>query len=127
MEGFARIFVTVLPFWEDSGRLDYAWLAPNIPGKLEETRWVPVQEAGALGSSRGLGTDELQEKLRAAANSLFEPEAEPEEGESVVWQFQSTGLCEPISIRVAKAESYIIMHMNPLTARVDEEESVIMQ
>ncbi|MCH2062662.1 MAG: type II secretion system GspH family protein [Roseibacillus sp.] len=51
----------------------------------------------------------------------------PEEGESVVWQFQSTGLCEPISIRVAKAESYIIMHMNPLTARVDEEESVIMQ
>ena len=51
----------------------------------------------------------------------------PEEGESVVWQFQSTGVCEPISIRVAKAESYIIMHMNPLTARVDEEESVIMQ
>ncbi len=52
---------------------------------------------------------------------------EPEEGESIVWQFQSTGLCEPVSIRVAREESYIIMHMNPLTARVDEEEAVIVQ
>ena len=52
---------------------------------------------------------------------------EPEEGESIVWQFQSTGLCEPVSIRVTREESYIIMHMNPLTARVDEEEAVIVQ
>ena len=52
---------------------------------------------------------------------------EPEEGESIVWQFQSTGLCEPVSIRVAREDSYIIMHMNPLTARVDEEEAVIVQ
>ena len=52
---------------------------------------------------------------------------EPEEGESIIWQFQSTGLCEPVSIRVARAGSYIIMHMNPLTARVDEEEAVILQ
>ncbi len=51
----------------------------------------------------------------------------PEEGQSVIWQFQSTGLCEPVSIRIAKEESYIIMHMNPLTARIDEEEAVIMQ
>ena len=29
---------------------------------------------------------------------------EPEEGESIVWQFQSTGLCEPVSIRVAREE-----------------------
>ena len=52
---------------------------------------------------------------------------EPEEGESIIWQFQSTGLCEPVSIRVATEDSYIIMHMNPLTARIDEEQSVIMQ
>ncbi len=52
---------------------------------------------------------------------------EPEEGESIVWQFQSTGLCEPVSIRLAREDSYIIMHMNPLTARVDEEEAVIVQ
>ncbi len=51
----------------------------------------------------------------------------PGEGESVIWQFQSTGLCEPVSIRVEREDSYIIMHMNPLTARVDEEEAVIMQ
>ncbi|HAT21064.1 MAG TPA: hypothetical protein DCS85_12995 [Verrucomicrobiales bacterium] len=51
----------------------------------------------------------------------------PEKGESVIWQFQSTGLCEPVSIRVAREDSYIIMHMNPLTARTDEEEAVIMQ
>ena len=50
---------------------------------------------------------------------------EPEEGESIVWQFQSTGLCEPVSIRVAREDSYIIMHMNPLTARVDEEEPLL--
>ena len=51
----------------------------------------------------------------------------PEKGESVIWQFQSTGLCEPVSIRVEREDSYIIMHMNPLTARTDEEEAVIMQ
>ena len=51
----------------------------------------------------------------------------PEEGESVIWQFQSTGLCEPVSIRVAGEDGFIVMHMNPLTARVDEEESLIEQ
>ena len=51
----------------------------------------------------------------------------PEPGESVIWHFQSTGLCEPISIRVAKDESYVIMQMNPLTARVDDREAVFVQ
>ena len=51
----------------------------------------------------------------------------PEKGESVIWQFQSTGLCEPVSIRVAGEDGFIVMHMNPLTARVDEEESLIEQ
>ena len=51
----------------------------------------------------------------------------PEEGESVIWQFQSTGLCEPVSIRVAGEDGFIVMHMNPLTARVDEDESLIEQ
>ena len=51
----------------------------------------------------------------------------PEPGESVIWHFQSTGLCEPISIRVAKDESYGIMQMNPLTARVDDREAVFVQ
>lgn len=49
----------------------------------------------------------------------------PEKNESFVWQFQSTGLCEPISIRIATKDSWMILHMNPLTARVDEEEMEI--
>lgn len=49
----------------------------------------------------------------------------PKEDTFEIWHFQSTGLCEPISIKLATEESYIIMHMNPLTARVDDEESSI--
>jgi prepilin-type N-terminal cleavage/methylation domain-containing protein len=50
--------------------------------------------------------------------------ASGEDGD-VIWHFQSTGLCEPVSIRVQKDESWIVMHMHPLTARVEEEEMSI--
>ena len=49
----------------------------------------------------------------------------PEEDEFFIWQFQSTGLCEPISIKLETEDSWMILHMNPLTARVDEEETEI--
>lgn len=49
----------------------------------------------------------------------------PEEKEVVTWQFQSTGLCEPLSIRFAYEGNWIILTMHPLTARSVEEESHI--
>lgn len=44
---------------------------------------------------------------------------------SVTWQFQSTGLCEPVGIRLEIEDSWLVMHMHPLTARVDEEDMMI--
>lgn len=49
----------------------------------------------------------------------------PKKDEFLFWQFQSTGLCEPVSIRLILDESWIILHMHPLTGRVEEEESSI--
>ena len=50
---------------------------------------------------------------------------EPDEDTSVTWQFQGTGLCEPVGIRLVSGESWIEMHMHPLTARVESEEMMI--
>jgi prepilin-type N-terminal cleavage/methylation domain-containing protein len=49
----------------------------------------------------------------------------PGEDLYVNWQFQNTGLCEPVAIRIEKGESYIVMYMHPLTARVEEEDMLI--
>ena len=49
----------------------------------------------------------------------------PEEDLTVTWNFQSTGLCEPVGIRLESGESWIEMHMHPLTARVEAEEMMI--
>lgn len=49
----------------------------------------------------------------------------PKEKEFVNWQFQATGLCEPLSIRLSYEGNWIILHMNPLTARAEDEESYI--
>lgn len=50
---------------------------------------------------------------------------QPQNGERLFWHFQSTGLCEPVSFRIEMEESWIVMHMHPLTARVEEEETHI--
>ena len=49
-----------------------------------------------------------------------DPEAKP-----IYWYFSSTGLCEPISIRLLDGENWIVLHMDPLTGRVQEEEYYI--
>lgn len=49
----------------------------------------------------------------------------PDEDVSVTWSFQSTGLCEPVAIRLEAGESWVEMHMHPLTARVEYEEMLI--
>ena len=50
---------------------------------------------------------------------------EPGEDKVVTWNFQSTGLCEPVGIRVEFEDSWIMMSMHPLTARVEDEEMMI--
>ena len=71
-----------------------------------------IEPAGAIVSIRRWGTRE-DAWLR------------PVEEEFAIWQFQSTGLCEPVSIKLETEKSWMILHMNPLTARVDEEEMEI--
>ncbi len=41
------------------------------------------------------------------------------------WYFSATGLCEPISIKLSDNENWIILHLDPLTARVKDQESYI--
>jgi hypothetical protein len=50
---------------------------------------------------------------------------EPNEDQALTWLFQSTGLCEPVGIRLEVEDSWVIMQMHPLTARVEEEEMMI--
>jgi hypothetical protein len=49
----------------------------------------------------------------------------PEEDQILTWQFQPTGLCEPLAIRFAHKKNWVILHMHPLTARAVDEESNI--
>jgi prepilin-type N-terminal cleavage/methylation domain-containing protein len=49
----------------------------------------------------------------------------PEKDSVVTWSFQSSGLCEPVSFRLDLGESWVVMHMHPLTARIEEEEMEI--
>lgn len=49
----------------------------------------------------------------------------PEEKEVITWSFQSSGLCEPVAFRIELGESWVVMHMHPLTARIEEEEMEI--
>ena len=41
------------------------------------------------------------------------------------WYFSPTGLCEPVSIRLQDDESWIVMHMDALTGRIQDEDSLI--
>lgn len=43
----------------------------------------------------------------------------------ITWPFESTGLCEPISIRLERDESWTEIDMDPLTGRINEERSEI--
>ena len=44
---------------------------------------------------------------------------------AVYWYFSPSGLTEPLSMRLTEGESWIVLHMDPLTGRVQEEESYI--
>jgi len=41
------------------------------------------------------------------------------------WYFSSNGLCEPISIKLTENDNWMILHIDPLTGRIRDEESYI--
>jgi hypothetical protein len=43
----------------------------------------------------------------------------------IFWNFESNGLCEPISLRFELGESWTVLEMDPLTARIADETSEI--
>jgi type II secretory pathway pseudopilin PulG len=49
----------------------------------------------------------------------------PVEDDQVSWSYQSSGLCEPVAFRLELEESWVVMHMHPLTARIEMEEMEI--
>ena len=72
--------------------------------------------------------EDLSSDVEVSLRRWGSPEDEwltPKKDQVLYWQFQSTGLCEPVSIRLLREDSWLIMHMHPLTGRVDEEESSI--
>lgn len=50
---------------------------------------------------------------------------EKEEDPVIFWNYESSGLCEPISIRFEIGENWTQLEMDPLTGRVSEETSEI--
>lgn len=88
-----------------------AWLSEGVAEPLHETVYE-TYDGDAIISIRRWGARETDW-------------IHPEEEEFVIWQFQSTGLCEPVSIKLETEKSWMILYMNPLTARVDEEEMEI--
>jgi prepilin-type N-terminal cleavage/methylation domain-containing protein len=48
---------------------------------------------------------------------------EPEQG--AVWQFDASGICEPVGIRFLGDEGFIEMIFNPLTAKVQDERLIV--
>ncbi|MEM9283695.1 MAG: type II secretion system protein [Verrucomicrobiota bacterium] len=59
----------------------------------------------------------------AGLNEWFRQEKD--EDAPFIWRFESTGLCEPISLRMVVEESWIELEMDPLTGRVMDEQSEI--
>lgn len=40
---------------------------------------------------------------------------------SINWSFQSSGLCEPVGLRLELEDNWVELQMHPLTARIEEE------
>ena len=87
---------------------------PWLDGPEEETNEViyDTYEGDAVVSLRRWGMQD---------DDWIRPEGE----ERVIWKFQSTGLCEPVTIRLETEKSWLVLYMNPLTARVEDEEMEI--
>lgn len=88
--GYTPEMRELAPTWlsEDGMTTDVTWQTEQWlrlePGS--KLRWVPIFEAGRLGRSPGLDGPEMQQRLRAAVESLFEVEPEQEQDEDVAYE-----------------------------------------
>jgi len=69
------------------------------------------------------GMDVLIRRWGDAHNAWFHQQ-KPEDP-VIYWRFGSSGLCEPLSIRLEIGESWTELEMDPLTARVADESSEV--
>jgi type II secretory pathway pseudopilin PulG len=71
------------------------------------------------------GDDEPSETVRLARGTTYqllplgEDKARRPDGQR--WIFQPTGLCEPLTVRIAEGEAWIEVRFDPLTAGIEEE------
>lgn len=69
------------------------------------------------------GMEVFVRRWGAAERAWFHQEKE--EDPVIFWNYESSGLCEPISIRIEIEENWTQLEMDPLTGRVSDETSEI--
>lgn len=71
------------------------------------------------------GDDEPSETVRLARGTTYQlvplGEAKARRPDGQRWIFQPTGLCEPLTVRIAEGEAWIEVRFDPLTAGIEEE------
>lgn len=127
--GHAMSILHQKPFWLrfEEGKVVLAGADVNTPVESEEGEQFRWDELEAP-DTREVIYDEYATDAVLSVHRWGSAEddwIEAAEDVSVTWQFQSTGLCEPVGIRLDVEDSWVIMFMHPLTARVDEEEMMI--
>lgn len=120
------------PFWLrfEEGRVVLAGADINMPvahdddDERSDAKWDALE----LPESREVVYDEYATEAQISLNrwgTAADEWQEPNEDGGLTWQFQSTGLCEPVGIRLEVEDSWVVMRMHPLTARVEDEEMMI--
>lgn len=131
--GHAMAILHQKPFWLrfEPGRVVLAGadIRPALP-EDEDGNPSEAWEEQETGMETVYDTFETEAEIGlrrwgAKPDDWFFPEVTPTGFTSTSWNFQSSGLCEPVSLRVELEESWVEMHMHPLTARVDEEDMEI--
>ena len=127
--GHAMAVLHQKPFWlrieEDRVVLAGADLEREPEAADEESRWDQLEEPE---EAKEVVYEEFSSEALIRLRRWGAPEEDwlqPKNNEFILWHFQSTGLCEPVSFRIEKEESWIVLHMHPLTGRVEEEEMSI--
>lgn len=90
----------------------------STPGESHDQRYREVDrfQADVTVSLRRWGAKE---------DTWLNPIITKESSRPHYWQFTPAGLCEPLSIRLVDGQNWIILDMNPLTARVKDQQSYI--
>jgi len=94
----------------------------ETPSKNSENEIVGYQKLESYKSEVAIAL----RRWGAKEDEWFSPKSrKTTQDPSQYWYFSATGLCEPISIKLSENENWIILHLDPLTARVKDQESHI--